>query len=68
MSLYGVVRATGQSPDQVREWAWPDVVHFLAYCELESEASRPSSSAPRAPSSGRSTNTIIYRVRPPVKE
>ncbi|QSQ19327.1 hypothetical protein JY651_28775 [Pyxidicoccus parkwayensis] len=64
MVLFGVVRATGLSPDEVRAWAWPDTLHYLAYCELEAERARLPSSRGTSPRSGANTRTLIYRVHP----
>lgn len=58
-----MVRATGLSPDEVREWAWSDSVHYLAYCELEAERSRAPSSPGALPRPGANTKSIVYRVR-----
>ncbi|NTX65935.1 hypothetical protein HUA74_35275 [Myxococcus sp. CA051A] len=58
-----MVKLTGQSPDAVRGWAWEDVVHLLAYCDLEADelrAGRPQA----GPGSGGHEVTTVFRKRP----
>ncbi|NVJ05221.1 hypothetical protein HUW63_08220 [Myxococcus sp. AM001] len=69
-----MVKLTGQSPDEVRRWAWDDLVHLLAHAALESEeVERAAKGGPRnvgaSSSRGHSeVKSLTYRVRPRTKE
>lgn len=63
MALFGVVKATGLSPDTVREWSWTDTVHFLAYCEEEAEEARRSAHPPGARGASAGSTTRIHKLK-----
>jgi hypothetical protein len=59
-----VVKLTGQSPEDVRGWAWEDVVHLLAHCALEAEEVRDTRAPGLASPSVPMTTTTVFRKRP----
>ncbi|AFE05566.1 hypothetical protein COCOR_04015 [Corallococcus coralloides DSM 2259] len=69
MAIYGVAKMMHRSPEEVRSWAWSDVVSLLAYSALEKEEfdrriqQNPAASH-GAPASGPSTTTTVYRFGP----
>ncbi|RKH53987.1 hypothetical protein D7Y23_01390 [Corallococcus sp. AB050B] len=59
-----MVKLTGQSPEEVRGWAWEDVVHLLAHCALEAEEVRGMRAPGPASHAGPMTTTTVFRKRP----
>ncbi|AGC44583.1 hypothetical protein MYSTI_03271 [Myxococcus stipitatus DSM 14675] len=57
-----MVKLTGQSPDAVRGWAWDDVVHLLALCDMEAEELRAG--RPHVGARAGAPQVTVYRKRP----
>lgn len=58
-----MVKLTGQPPEAVRGWAWEDVVHLLALCDLEADELRAGRPWASAQANGQ-TVTTVFRKRP----
>ncbi|NPC72919.1 hypothetical protein HPP05_24540 [Corallococcus exiguus] len=71
MAIYGVAKMMHCSPEEVRSWPWSDVVRLLACNALEREefdrrVQQNPAASHRAPASGPSTTTTVYRFGPSV--